>query len=124
MTARAPASAPLLAALALAACAGTPATPVGRWAGPVTALTQGPTCLSGRGTVQIRDNVVLFTPTEGTLVLQGEARPDGTLTAEKTQIGADKKPFQSILEARWTPETVTGTFTTPRCRFDVQLKRI
>ena len=107
---------------ALAACA-TPAGPSGRWIGQVTPKTTGPLCIASRGVLQMRDQLVSFEPNEGTWVLQGEAKPDGTLYADRTTIGADKKPFETTLEGRWTPTTVTATYTTPRCTFTVALSR-
>ena len=109
--------------VAVSACSGSPAGPSGRWIGQVTPKTPGPLCTQTRGVLQIRDNTVLFEPNEGTWILQGEAKPDGTLYANKTQLGADKKPYETAIEARWTPTSIVGTYTTPRCTFAVTLTR-
>jgi hypothetical protein len=112
----------LASVLALSACASSTG-PSGRWIGQVIPKIAGPVCVQTRGVLQIRDNLVSFEPNEGTWTLQGEAKPDGTLYADKSQIGTDKKPYETTLEARWTPTTVTGTYTTPRCTFAVNLSR-
>ncbi len=116
---RAPA---LIALLALSACTGATLA-ARRWIGEITPTTPGPACAKSTAVAQITDGRLIFTPDEGTWVLRGIAKPDGTLTAELTRPGADKQPFQTRLEATWTPETVTGTYKTPRCTFDVKLTR-
>ena len=114
----------LVLTLSLTTC-GTPATtPTGRYIGSATPRTPGPLCESSKATAQIRNSVVIFTPDDGTWILEGLANPDGTLTADHSRIGVNKQPYDTTFEAHWTPTTITGTYKTPRCTFTVDLKRI
>ena len=108
--------------LALSACGG-PSASNGTWIGEVTPRTPGPACTRSTGLAQIQGDRLTFSPNEGTWTLLGTANPDGTLSAEKIQLGANKQPYETRLEGRWTPTTLTATYTTPRCIFDVALTR-
>lgn len=112
-----------LPALALLAACANPDMANGRWIGPLVPATPGPACPPSTGVAQFSANRLIFTPDEGTWVLQGAAAPDGTVTAERTRQGADKQPFTTKLAAKWTQQTVTGTYTTPRCTYAVNLTR-
>ncbi len=106
----------------LAGCAG-PAGRTGAWIGDVTPRAPGPACSKTRGLAEISGDRLTFTPNEGTWLLVGTAEPGGRATAERIQPGANKLPYETRLEGRWTPELITATYTTPRCVFDVALKR-
>ncbi len=111
---------PLL--LLLAACA-DPTTPDGLYAGTATPAAPSGLCRPGRASLRLHDGQALFVPEEATWSLPGAAKPDGTVTAERTGNGADKKPWPTRFAGTWTPGAVTGTYTTPRCTFAVQLAR-
>ena len=113
---------PLLPLLAVAACA-APTTPTGRYAGALTPAAPSDQCRPGRASVQMHDGQALFVPEEATWSLPGTVKPDGTVTAERTAPGADKKPWPTRFAGTWTLGQVTGTYTTPRCTFAVQLAR-
>jgi hypothetical protein len=113
----------LLAALALASCSAASPKPSGRWVGPVTPTTTGKTCVATRGMMQITAPSVIFAPDDGTWILNGSIEPDGAILADRTQIGANKEPYETSLTAHWTPEAVTGEYTTPRCKYAVRLTR-
>jgi len=70
----------------------------------------------------MRANQVTFAPDEGTWLLTGTATP-GTLKATHSRPGADKKPYETTLDARWTEAEINGTYTTPRCTYKVTLTR-
>ena len=108
------------ALLALTACATGPG---GRWVGSVTPEAPSAVCQSGRGVLTARDGKALFAPNEGTVVLEGTLAPDGAVRTERNAPGADKKPFPHVLEARLEGDRVTGTLSTPRCRYRVELTR-
>jgi hypothetical protein len=93
-----------------------------RWVGQVTPTTSAPGCTATRGVLLMRQNDVVFTPDEGTWTLYGNAKP-GALTAAASRIGADKKPYDTSLDATWTEAAVNGTYTTPRCSYKVTLTR-
>lgn len=112
----------LLVIATLAACA-APSPLTGRWIGQLTPTTPGPTCIASRGLLQLTSGNVTFAPNEGTQILRGEAKPDGSLYADLTLTGANKQPYELTFEARWTPTTITGTYTTPRCSFSVTLSQ-
>ena len=110
----------------LTACSTAPATPpqlTGRWIGPVIPTTTGRLCTPSQGVAQIKNGAVIFAPDEGTWILNGTATPDGILSADKIGQGVNKQPFPTTLEARWTDTTISGTYKTPRCTFDVRLTR-
>ena len=94
-----------------------------RWIGPVTPTTPGKTCTPSTGVAQVTDGKVTFAPDQGTWVLLGTLSADGTILAEHTRPGADKQPYSTTLDAKWTPGLITGTYTTPRCTFTVSLRR-
>ena len=104
----------------LTACA---APAGGNWIGEVTPRAPGPACVKTRGIATIKDDRATFIPNEGTWILLGTAHADGRVDAERIQDGANRQPFETRLEGRWTSTTLTGTYTTPRCVFDVTLRR-
>ena len=107
--------------LLLASACASDGRPHGRWVGSVAPTTTGTTCTESRGVLQITQGSVMFAPDDGTWILRGSAEPDGAVVATRTQVGVNKQPFETKLEARWTAQTVKGTYTTPRCKFDVLL---
>lgn len=109
-------------AMVLAACGG-PGSTNGNWTGDVTPRTEGPTCTRTRGLATIQGDRATFSPNEGTWLLVGTASPDGRITAEKLQPGAARQLYETRLEGTWTSTAINGTYTTPRCTFDVALKR-
>lgn len=113
---------PLPVLLLLAACA-APATPDGRYAGAATPAAPSDLCKPGHASLRLHDGQALFVPDETTWSLPGVAKPDGSVEAERTGSGADKKPWPTRFAGAWTLGTVTGTYTTPRCTFTVQLAR-
>ncbi len=113
---------PLLALLALASCGGTPTT-AGTWSGDVTPKSPTAVCARTRGTAQIMGDHLTFAPNEATWILSGTAEPGGHATAERIQIGANKQPFETRFEGTWSQTSLSGTYTTPRCVFDVSLTR-
>jgi len=113
---------PLALLLLLAACA-APTTPTGRYAGTATPAAASALCKPAHASLQMHDGQALFVPDETTWSLPGTANPDGTVSAERTGSGADKKPWPTRFAGAWTLGQVTGTYTTPRCTFAVQLAR-
>lgn len=112
---------PVLALLLLAAC-GVRSRPELRWIGDVTPTASAPGCTTTRGVLQMREGDVVFAPDEGTWLLYGTATP-GKLDAAASRIGADKKLYETTLQATWTETAVNGTYTTPRCTYKVALTR-
>ena len=105
--------------LALAGCSQT--TPDYRWIGALTSSTPT-TCPPTRGVALLRNGAVTFAPDEGTWVLTGTATPDGKLEADRDRESA-KTSFDTHLEGSWSPAQLIGTYTTPKCRYAVALKR-
>ena len=110
--------------LALAACAATPAE--GRWTGTITpepGSAPAPGCrAAARSVLTVRGTVATFVPDETTIILSGEATPDGHVRTSRTTTGADKKPYVLVFEGQVTGNTLTGTYAAPRCRAQVDLK--
>ncbi len=108
--------------LLLAACARSDGSD-GFYAGPVTPDQPGPDCAPSRGTLQIRREVAIFVPDEGTWVLQGPLGPDGVVSADRSQVGVNKQIYDTTFQGRRTGDTVAGDYTTPKCHFKVVLTR-
>ncbi len=71
----------------------------------------------------LTNGTALFTPGEGTWNLKGIASASGEVTAERTVIGADKKPYVTRLSGQWTPTRATGTYITPRCTYALEASK-
>ncbi len=112
----------LIPLLLLAACA-TPTTPDGGYVGTATPRSPSELCKNSRAILRLHDGQALFIPDEATWSLQGTVSPAGTLQAERTGQGANKQPYPTRFTGTWTTATVTGTYTTPRCTYAVQLAR-
>jgi len=112
----------LIPLLLLAACA-TSTTPNGRYVGTATPNAASELCKTGRAILQLHDGQALFIPDEATWSLPGTVSPAGTLQAERTGQGANKKPYPTRFAGTWTLQNVSGTYTTPRCTYAIQLAR-
>jgi len=113
----------LILLLLLAACA-TPTTPNARYAGTNTPTAPSELCKPGRAALVLHDGQIIFTPDETTWSLTGTAAAAGAFQAERTGHGANKQPYPTRLAGTWTEHAATGTYTTPRCTYAVQLARI
>lgn len=112
----------LLLLLLPAACA-TPTTPNGRYVGTATPAFASDACRASHASLRLHDGQALFVPDETTWTLSGTAQPGGAVQAERTGNGADKKPYATRFAGTWTLGAVTGTYTTPRCAYTVELSR-
>lgn len=110
--------------LALPACGITRPPAVSTYVGQLTPTAPSPVCSPSKATLRIADAHVVFAPNDATWTLDGTATPDGTLTAERDTRGIDRKPYITELKARYDAARVSGTYTTPRCTFDVALTRL
>ena len=108
---------------ALASCAAPAPNADGRWYGTLTPAPARPGCTIGRASLVVRRAVALFNPNEGTWTLEGRAAPDGSVSAERGGMGANKQAFTTTFSGHATPATVTGTYTTPQCTFTVALRQ-
>ena len=109
--------------LFLAACASPTPTTDGEWFGDMAPDQAAPNCPPGQASLVLRRAAALFTPNEGTQTLTGTVAPDGTVTATRNTIGADKKPYVATFAAHVEYGSITGTYATPRCRYTVRLRR-
>lgn len=101
----------------LAGCvAGTPDI----YAGPLQPLSG--TCDSPlRAELSLRGSSALFTPSSGTLVLRGR-RTDDQVDAQDILITPDHRPYTVSFRGHIKPDSVDGTYVTPRCRYSVHLQ--
>lgn len=116
---------PLLLLLLLPAACATPTTPDGRYVGtatPAAPAAPSDVCRASHASLRLREGQALFVPDETTWTLTGTAQPGGAVQAERTG-GADKKPYATRFAGTWTLGAVTGTYTTPRCAYTVELAR-
>jgi hypothetical protein len=116
----------LTLAVLLGGCA-APLTAETRYAGAVT--PSGGICLTDanrppHGTLTVKGEHVAFAPDDGTLVIPGRIEADGGIFAQRDTPGANHKPFVMRLQARRQGDSITGTFTTPRCTSNVSLTRV
>ncbi|GAC1346185.1 MAG: hypothetical protein NVSMB18_27710 [Acetobacteraceae bacterium] len=108
------------ALLALAGCANS--GPAQRWIGDLTAPNPA-NCPPTRGVLLLRAGQATFAPTEGTWVLLGFVDDDGTIEADRSRRVSNTATYETKLTARRTDAAVTGTYTTPRCTYRVDLTR-
>lgn len=108
---------------ALASCTASAPDADGSWYGTLTPAPAKPGCTAGRASLVLRRAVVTFNPDESTWTLEGQAAPDGTLSAARNGVGANKQPFTTTFSGHVAPAAVTGTYTTPRCTFTVMLQQ-
>jgi hypothetical protein len=114
---------PKLAAMGLtlaAFTAGCGANRPDHFAGPLQPLS-GTCDPPGRGALVLNGSHVLFTPREGIVTLDGALAPDGSITASATSTGMDHTPYRQTFAGNLAGDRVTGTLTTPRCRYSVDL---
>lgn len=114
---------PLPLLLLLPAACAAPTTPNGRYVGTATPAAPSEACRASHASLRLHDGQALFVPEETTWTLTGTVQPGGTVQAERTALGADKKPYATRFAGTWTLGAVTGTYTTPRCTFAVRLAR-
>ena len=114
---------PLPLLLLLPAACAVPTTPDGRYIGTATPAAPSEFCRTSHASLRLHDGQALFVPDETTWSLPGTAQPNGAIQAERTGSGANKKPYPTRFTGTWTLGTVTGTYTTPRCAYAVQLAR-
>ncbi len=107
--------------LLLAGCASPPASTDGQWFGDMMPDQAAPNCSPGRASLVLRGDAALFTPNEGTQTLTGTITPEGMVTATRSTLAADKKPYIVTLAAHVQGGLISGTYATPRCRYTVKL---
>lgn len=78
----------------------------------------------GSATLEIRNDAILFVPTDGTVILHGSVSTGGALHAEATLPGMDHKPYQLVFSAPSAQiGTVEGQYVTPRCTYVITLRK-
>jgi hypothetical protein len=106
-----------ISALALAACTGSQETYVG------TLKPRSGICdVLNRATLQRHGANIQFTPQDGVLVLDGTWSGTGQLTAAQQTIGMDRKPYTLQFTGQAANGTISGSYVTPRCHYEVNLK--
>jgi hypothetical protein len=68
-----------------------------------------------------RDTTILFAPAAGTLILRGQLTGEKTLAADLTLTDPNKQPYHLTFQGKLDGKRVDGTYTTPRCRYAVNL---
>ena len=102
----------------LAGCAGPTD---GRWVGPVT--PEQATCGSAtRGLLEADGGNVMFTPSEGVLVLRGQVAKDGTMTAQSSTVGQAHQAVVTSFSGKISNGNIEGTLTQQGCTSRVALK--
>ena len=84
---------------------------------------QAPCGVASPATLVVRRLGFSFAPTSGVLLIPGDVAADGTLTGSLSTVGMDRKPFTMTFGAKIVGAEVSGTYITPRCRFDVALRQ-
>jgi len=112
----------LLLLLLPTACT-TPVTPDAHYLGSLTPTAPSDLCKPGKAALRLQDGKALFIPDETTWTLTGTASATGSVQAKRIEAGASKQPYATQLSGTWTAKTASGTYTTPRCTYAVQLTR-
>lgn len=117
----------LLLALGVSACASNPTGIQGRWVGTVKPVS-GSCDPASQAILSIESGTTppfaaIFTPTGGVLALHGSS--DGTrhVTADLHTVGMNHQPYTLVFNGTGDGDLIKGTYITPRCRSDVELKR-
>ncbi len=103
----------------LAGCAGVGPGSVARYTGQI--VPESACGAASPATLVVRAGRFDFTPTDGVLLIAGAVADDGTVAGQLVTPGVDRKPFAMVLAARIIGTAVTGSYTTPRCRYTVAL---
>lgn len=77
-----------------------------------------------QATLMVVEGNARFAANDGAVVVPATVAPDGKLAGQLVLTGGDKKPFPLALDGSVTDDAATGTYTTPRCRFALSLKRV
>jgi hypothetical protein len=108
----------ILALILLAGCAAA----TRNYAGDVRPIA-GTCDPASQAVLTIRDKAIIFAPASGTIFLRG-ALAGQSANADLTLTDPNKHPyhltFQGVLEGR----SISGTYTTPRCRYAATLHLI
>ncbi len=115
MRARRPSRLFPLLALALAACAGGPTYPSGRWTGRV-----GDPC-PGTALLDSRRGEAIFVRDDGAQVLRGTMTTDGQVSTRVETPGMDKKGFVQTFTGQVKSDDASGTYKSPRCTAPVTM---
>jgi hypothetical protein len=106
----------LLALLPLAACAAA----TQNYAGDVRPIA-GTCDPASQAVLTIRNRSIIFAPASGTTLLRGERSGQST-NASLTLTDPNKHPYQLTFQGTLEGDTITGTYTTPRCRYAAALR--
>ena len=68
-----------------------------------------------------RDTTIIFAPAAGTIELHGQLTNDKNLAAQLTLTDPNKQPYRLTFQGQLDGKRVDGTYTTPRCRYTVNL---
>lgn len=117
----------LLLALGVSACASNPIGIQGRWIGTVKPVS-GSCDPASQATLNIESGrtppyTAIFTPTDGVLALHGKSDGIGQVTADLHTVGMNHQPYALAFNGTRDGDLIRGTYTTPRCRSNVELER-
>ncbi len=98
-------------------------TPNGNYSGSINPTGISNSCEAVRAFLNIQNGRILFVPNDATWTLEGTAALDGKLQAERTGRSANKQPYSTRFTGTWAKESVSGTYTTPKCTYAVDLAR-
>ena len=94
-----------------------------RWVGTVSPVDGTHCAKATHGTLTFRekDRQVTFAPSDGVVVLPGTLDKDGKVTASAEFKGENKQPAKFTLEGEFLGGSFIGLYTTPACRWHVEL---
>lgn len=81
------------------------------------------TCQESHGTLVAGGGKFSFAPDDGVLVIRGIVQPDGTLQGNLPLVGQNHAPFPLSVSGTLTRTEFGGTYTTPKCRARVAMRR-
>ena len=108
----------LLVLMPMIACSCTAETM--NYAGPLrpVAGTCDPTM---QAVLTRRDTTIIFAPASGTLFLRGRLSDEKNLAASLLLTDPNKQPYHLTFQGVLDGNHVSGTYTTPRCRYAATL---
>ena len=94
--------------------------PKSQFAGKLTSTD--PSCPQTNGILVVQNDQVVFTPTEATWTLQGKS-VNGRIDLARSRPSFDHKLYSTTLTATQVNDRVSGTYSTPSCKYAVELNR-
>jgi hypothetical protein len=78
----------------------------------------------GRAVLDRAGSAIVFAPKEGVVTLSGRISSSGTVTAMRELPGMNHATYKLVFTGQLAGGGISGTYVTPRCRYNVQLHAV